>query len=47
VLQGPRIVPTPRLIVYYARNEQLSHQAARTLITSIRTYRETLEEQVG
>lgn len=35
VLQGPRIVPTPRLIVDYARNGHLSHEEARTLITTI------------
>ena len=35
VLQGSRIVPTPRLIVDYARNGRLSHESARTLITII------------
>ncbi|AKH97445.1 hypothetical protein [Halanaeroarchaeum sulfurireducens] len=39
VLQGPRIVPTPRLIVDYARNGYLSHEAARTLITTIGSHR--------
>ncbi|GGN23976.1 hypothetical protein [Halarchaeum nitratireducens] len=39
VLQGPRIVPTPRLIVEYARNGYLSHEAARTLITIISPHR--------
>jgi hypothetical protein len=39
VLQGPRIVPTPRLIVDYARNGHLSHEAARTLITTISPHR--------
>ena len=39
VLQGPRIVPTPRLIVDYARNGHLSHDAARTLLTTISPHR--------
>jgi len=39
VLQGPRIVPTPRLIVDYARNGHLSHEEARTLITMISPHR--------
>jgi predicted nucleic acid-binding protein len=39
VLQGPRIVPTPRLIVDYARNGHLSHEAARTLIATISQHR--------
>jgi predicted nucleic acid-binding protein len=39
VLQGPRIVPTPRLIVDYARNGYLQHEAARTLITTISSHR--------
>ncbi|WP_224338424.1 hypothetical protein [Haloprofundus halobius] len=39
VLQGPRIVPTPRLIVDYARNGYLSHEAARTLLTTISPHR--------
>jgi len=39
VLQGPRIVPTPRLICDYARNEHLTHEEARTLITTISPHR--------
>jgi hypothetical protein len=39
VLQGPRIVPTPRLIVDYARNGHLSHEVARTLIRTISPHR--------
>ena len=39
VLQGPRIVPTPRLIVDYARNGHLSPEEARTLITTISPHR--------
>jgi len=39
VLEGPRIVPTPRLIVDYARNGHLSHEAAQTLITTISPHR--------
>ncbi|KTG07672.1 hypothetical protein AUR64_02180 [Haloprofundus marisrubri] len=39
VLQGPRIVPTPRLIVDYARNGYLSHEKARTLIATISPHR--------
>ena len=39
VLQGPRIAPTPRLIVDYARNGYLSHETARTLITTISSHR--------
>jgi len=39
VLQGPRIVPTPRLIVEYVRNNHLSHEVARTLITTISPHR--------
>ena len=39
VLQGPRIVPTPRLIVDYARNGHMSHEGARTLITAISPHR--------
>ncbi|MDS0296588.1 hypothetical protein [Halogeometricum luteum] len=39
VLQGPRIVPTPRLIVDYARNGHMSHEEARTLITTISPHR--------
>jgi len=39
VLQGSRIVPTPRFIVDYARNGHLSHESTRTLITTIGPYR--------
>ena len=39
VLQGPRIVPTPRLIVDYARNGHMSHEEARTLIMTISPHR--------
>ncbi|WP_226023639.1 hypothetical protein [Halomicrobium salinisoli] len=39
VLQGPRIVPTPRLIVDYARNGHMSHEEARRLITTISPHR--------
>ena len=39
VLEGPQIVPTPRLIVDYARNGHLSHEEARTLITTISPHR--------
>jgi len=39
VLEGPRIVPTPRLIVDYARNGHMSHEEARTLITMISPHR--------
>lgn len=39
VLQGPRIVPTPRLIGEYARNGHLTDEAARTLITTISPHR--------
>jgi len=39
VLQGPQIVPTPRLIVNYARNGYLSRRSARTLITTISPHR--------
>ncbi|WP_311173570.1 hypothetical protein [Halobellus ordinarius] len=39
VLQGPRIVPTPRLIVDYARNGHLRHEEARRLITTIGPHR--------
>nr|WP_233509334.1 hypothetical protein [Haloferax sp. Atlit-48N] len=39
VLQGPRIVPTPRLIVDYARNRHLSHEVARMVITTISPHR--------
>jgi predicted nucleic acid-binding protein len=39
VLQGPRIIPTPRLIVEYARNGHLAHEEARRLITTISPHR--------
>ena len=39
VLQGPRIVPTPRLIVDYTRNGHLSPKEARTLITTVSPHR--------
>jgi len=39
VLQGPRIVPTPRLICEYARNGHMSHEDARMLITTISPHR--------
>lgn len=39
VLRGPRIVPTPRLVVDYARNGHLSREEARMLITAISPHR--------
>ncbi len=39
VLQGPRIVPTPRLICDYARNGHLTYSEARSLITTISPHR--------
>ncbi|WP_049922416.1 hypothetical protein [Halopiger djelfimassiliensis] len=39
VLQGPRIVPTPRLICEYARNGHLNGGAARDLLTTIGAHR--------
>ncbi|WP_222918297.1 hypothetical protein [Natrinema sp. SYSU A 869] len=39
VLQGPRIVPTPRLICDYARNDHITHDEARTLLASISPHR--------
>ena len=39
VLQGPRIVPTPRLIIDYARNGHMTHDEARTLVTAISQHR--------
>ncbi|MGB9964085.1 hypothetical protein [Halobacterium sp. CBA1126] len=39
VLQGPRIVPTPRLLVDYARNGHLTAEAARRLVTTISPHR--------
>ncbi|MEY7850142.1 hypothetical protein AB7C87_13190 [Natrarchaeobius sp. A-rgal3] len=38
-LQGPRIVPTPRLIREYARNGHMTVETARTLITAIGSHR--------
>lgn len=38
-LRGPRIVPTPRLIRDYARNDHMTHEEARTLITAISPHR--------
>lgn len=38
-LQGPRIVPTPRLICDYARNDHMTYEEARTLITTISAHR--------
>lgn len=38
-LQGPRIVPTPRLLCDYARNGHMTHEEARTLITTISPHR--------
>jgi hypothetical protein len=35
VLQGPRIVPTPRLICDYARNGYMTHEETRTLLSAI------------
>jgi predicted nucleic acid-binding protein len=39
VLQGPRIVPTPRLVVDHARNGHLRHEDARTLLATIGEHR--------
>ncbi|OIB58195.1 hypothetical protein [Natrialba sp. SSL1] len=39
VLQGPRIVPTPRLICDYARNGHMTHEEARTLLSVISPHR--------
>lgn len=39
VLQGPRIVPTPRLICDYARNGHMTHEEARTLLRAISPHR--------
>jgi len=39
VLQGPRTVPTPRLIVDYARNGHMTHEEARAVITTISSHR--------
>ncbi|WP_336325723.1 hypothetical protein [Halovenus sp. HT40] len=35
VLEGPRIVPTPRFICDFARNEHTTKEAARTLLETI------------
>jgi len=39
VLQGPRIVPTPRLLCDYARNDHMTHEKARTLIVTVSPHR--------
>jgi hypothetical protein len=39
VLQGPRLVPTPRLICDYARNGHMTRAEARTVITTISPHR--------
>lgn len=39
VLQGPRIVPTPRLISEYARNDHLTNAEAVTLLSVISPHR--------
>lgn len=39
VLQGPRIVPTPRLICDYARNGHMTEDEARTLLATISPHR--------
>ncbi|WP_058826557.1 hypothetical protein [Haloferax sp. Q22] len=39
VLQGARIVPTPRLICDYARNDHMTHEDARTLLATISAHR--------
>lgn len=39
VLQGPRIVPTPRLICDYARNGHMTNEETRNLITAISSHR--------
>ncbi|MGQ4557417.1 hypothetical protein [Halobellus sp. GM3] len=39
VLQGPRIVPTPRLIVDYARNDHMTDAEARRLLATISSHR--------
>lgn len=38
-LQGPRIVPTPRLLCDYARNDHMTTDEARKLITTISSHR--------
>ncbi len=39
VLEGPRIVPTPRLICDYARNGHMTTDEARTLLATISPHR--------
>jgi hypothetical protein len=39
VLQGPRLIPTPRLICDYAWNGHLTHENAKTLLTTISPHR--------
>jgi hypothetical protein len=39
VLQGPRIVPAPRLVCDYARNGHMTREEARTLLSRIGTHR--------
>jgi hypothetical protein len=39
VLDGPRIVPTPRLVCDYARNDHMTREEARTLIATISPHR--------
>ncbi len=39
VLQGPRIVPTPRLVCDYARNGQMTSEEVRALLTQISPHR--------
>lgn len=39
VLQGPRVVPTPRFVADYARNGHVNPEVARTLITAIGEHR--------
>ncbi|MFU8868838.1 hypothetical protein [Natronococcus sp.] len=39
VLDGPRIVPTPRLVRDYARNGHLTREEARTIIDAISPHR--------
>lgn len=39
VLQGPRIVPTPRLICDYARNGHMTTEEARALLATISPHR--------
>jgi hypothetical protein len=38
-LQGPRIVPTPRLLCEYVRNDHMAAEEARRLITTISPHR--------